>query len=149
MASTLTSMRVNVDNMDLAMVALNGLPPVYGILIVTLDAMGNDDDMFTFDRVKSRLFQGGQRAYERRSGNSKQLGSLALVGVGSQHSNNGGYVNLATYGCKNCNKLGHTEGHSWGKDIDGKCSPRPLGSNGLGQNVEWVSEKVEVNRIVR
>ena len=57
MASTLQAMEVVVDDKEMAMAMLNGLPPQYGTIITTLDAIGDDDASFTFEKVRSRLLQ--------------------------------------------------------------------------------------------
>ena len=73
LASTLKSMDCEVEDQELAMAALNGLPPTYEHLIVALDALGNDDKSFTFELIKSRLIQGEQRATERENASSSAL----------------------------------------------------------------------------
>ena len=65
LAATLKSMSVDIDDKELAMDALNRLPAIYENLIVALDAVGNDEKMFTFDLVKSRILQEEQRSVER------------------------------------------------------------------------------------
>lgn len=73
LASTLKPMGVTVYYKGLATAALNGLPFSRESLIVALDALGNDDDLFTFDLVKSRPLLEEQRASERGFKNRKQL----------------------------------------------------------------------------
>ena len=65
LAATLKSMNVDIDDQEMAMAALNGLPSSYEGLIIALDALGNDTKTFNFDLVKSRLLQEEQRANER------------------------------------------------------------------------------------
>ena len=55
---------VDIDDQEMAMAALNGLPVIYERLTVALDAVGNDEKSFSFDIVKSRLLQEEQRALE-------------------------------------------------------------------------------------
>ena len=126
LASTLKSMGVEIDDQELAMAALNGLPPSYESLIVALDALGNEEKFFTFELVKSRLLQEEQRSLERESTDLVSKPS-ALVGVSGS---NGGRLprrenKYANVRCKNCGNLGHTPSHCWGKNIDGKRPPNP------------------------
>lgn len=122
---------MSVNDKKIAMAALNGFPPSYRSLIRALDALRNDDDMVTFDLVKSRLLQEEQRASERDDINSKLLGSSALIGISQVDKD--GYTNLSTYRCKNCNNMGYTEAHCWGMDMDRKGPPRPANGNRQGQ----------------
>ena len=126
LAATLKSMGVEIDDQELAMAALNGLPSAYESLIVALDAVGNDEKSFTFELVKSRLLQEEQRAMERETTDNGSKSS-ALVGV-SGH-NGGSFVRrenkYANVRCKNCGNLGHTPSHCWGKNIDGRRPPAP------------------------
>eukprot|EP00171_Calliarthron_tuberculosum_P005101 IDg5101t1 len=57
MALTLESMNVTIDDKELAMAVLNGLPERYQSIITALDAIGDEDASFTFDKVRSRLLQ--------------------------------------------------------------------------------------------
>ncbi len=50
MASVLQSMGVIIDDKEMAMAVLNGLPPRFGTIITALDAIGDDDPSFTFDK---------------------------------------------------------------------------------------------------
>ncbi len=61
MASVLQSMDVTIDDKEMAMAVLNGLPPRFGTIITALDAIGDDDPSFTFDKVRSRLLQEEKR----------------------------------------------------------------------------------------
>ena len=79
-AATLKSMGVEIDDQELAMATLNGLPSTYESLIVALDALVNKERCFTFELVKSRLLQEDQRALERESPHLDPKSS-ALVGV--------------------------------------------------------------------
>ncbi len=54
MASVLQSMEVTIDDKEMAMAVLNGLPRRFGTIITALDAIGDDDPSFTFDKVRSR-----------------------------------------------------------------------------------------------
>ncbi len=122
LAATLKSMKVDIDDKEIAMAALNGLPSTYEGLIVALDALGNDDKSFTFDLVKSRLLQEEQRATEREKIVPSTRPS-ALVGVSGRTNANGKrYLN---HRCSICNHVGHTEEFCWGKDINGQRPPNP------------------------
>ncbi len=61
LASTLRSMGVEVDDKEMAMAVLNGLPERFNILISALDALGNENETFSLEFVKSRLLQEEQR----------------------------------------------------------------------------------------
>eukprot|EP00171_Calliarthron_tuberculosum_P023309 IDg23309t1 len=65
LASTLKSMGVTVDNNEMAMALLNGLPEKFDSLISALDAIGSDDQLFTFEFVSSRCEQEEQRQSQR------------------------------------------------------------------------------------
>lgn len=130
LAATLKSMDVDIDDEELAMAALNGLPSSYESLIFALDALGTDEKAFTFDLVKSRLLQEEQRANERQlvSHEPKQSALVGVSGKGNsgfrgdfnpkQHS----YVN---HRCENCGNIGHSKADCWGKDVNGRRPPNP------------------------
>eukprot|EP00171_Calliarthron_tuberculosum_P003752 IDg3752t1 len=61
LAATLRSMGVILEESEMAMALLNGLPERFDGLISALDALGNDDKIFTFDFIKSRCVQEEQR----------------------------------------------------------------------------------------
>ncbi len=61
LASTLKSIGVEIDDKELAMAVLNGLPERFDSLICALDALGNENDTFTLEFMKSRLLQEEQR----------------------------------------------------------------------------------------
>ena len=62
LAAILTPMNVEIDDKEIVMAVLNGLPARFEILIVALDALGSEDKMFSLEFVKSRLLQEEQRA---------------------------------------------------------------------------------------
>ena len=68
LAATLQSMSVEIDDKEIAMAVLNGLPPRFHSLIVALDAPGNEDKVFGLEFVNSRLLQeeGTTRMHEDR-----------------------------------------------------------------------------------
>ncbi len=150
LASTLKSMNVDIDDKEIAMAALNGLPSNYESLIVALDALGNDDDTFTFDLVKSRLLQEEQRSNDRENVIPTPRPS-ALVGLSG--SSNGGQKKYANYRCSNCGNLGHTEKVCWGKDINGKRPTKPnfvnkTKSNDPGNSAHVVEHKHSSDQII-
>eukprot|EP00171_Calliarthron_tuberculosum_P022052 IDg22052t1 len=61
MASILHSMNVLLDDKELALAAIIRLPPSYGTIITALDAIGDEDESFAFDKVCSRLVQKEKR----------------------------------------------------------------------------------------
>ncbi len=62
MASVLESMGVTIDDKEKAMAVLNGLPKRFETISTALDAIGDDDPSFTFDKVRSRLLQEEKRS---------------------------------------------------------------------------------------
>ncbi len=65
MVSVLESMGVINDDKDKAMEVHNGLPKRFETMITALDAIGDDDPSFTFDKVRDRLFQEEKRSAMR------------------------------------------------------------------------------------
>ena len=61
LAAKLKLMNVHIDDKEMAMAVLNGLPPRFDNLIVAPDALGNEEKVFSLDFVKSRLLQEEQR----------------------------------------------------------------------------------------
>ena len=61
LAARLKSMNVEIDDKEIAMAALNGLPARFESLIVALNALGSEDKMFSLEFVESRLLQEEQR----------------------------------------------------------------------------------------
>ena len=129
LAATLKSMSVEIDDQELAMAALNGLPASYESLIVALDALGNDKTVFTFDLVKSRLLQEEQRATEREMSESI-IKPSALVGVSEENhekiGTNGKHPHrYSKHRCETCGNIGHSASVCWGKDVNGRRPPNP------------------------
>ncbi len=50
-------MGVDIDDKEMAMAVLNGLPERFNSLISALDALGNEDEAFSLDFVKRRYFK--------------------------------------------------------------------------------------------
>jgi len=98
LASTLKSMSVDVDDKEIAMAVLNGLPTKYEGLIVALDALGNDDTTFSFELVKSRLLQEEQRAEERSKSENRNSDSSALFNTNGTNQIHQGIIALIAVG---------------------------------------------------
>ena len=119
LASILKSMGVEIDEKEMGMAVLNGLPARYDSLIVALDALGNEDKIFTLDFVKSRLLQEEQRSHMRDL-NEVTKANAALV---NQPRSQGRPI----YQCTNCGRNGHTAQKCWGKDVNGRRPEPPAG----------------------
>lgn len=61
LSSSLKSINVTVEDKEVAMEVLNGLPDRFESLISAMDALGNEYKTFTLDLVKRRLLQEEQR----------------------------------------------------------------------------------------
>ena len=118
LAARLQSMSVEIDDKEIAMAVLNGLPSRFDNLIVALDALGNEDKVFGLEFVKSRLLQEEQRE------------SMKIPSATSPHTP--AFVNRmpnrSDMKCTNCNRAGHTAARCWGKDVNGR---RPAPPNGF------------------
>lgn len=79
LASTLKGMNVSIDDAEMAMAVLNGLPDRFDSLICALDALGNDDESFSLDFVKKRVLQEEQRMKTRTDGVVAKAETEALV----------------------------------------------------------------------
>jgi len=126
LASTLKSMDVTIQDEELAMSTLCGLPPAYEHLIVALDALGNDSRTFTFEFVKSRLIQEEQRIHTKDLEHSSS-DSSALFGVRTEHERRPNPRNRLK--CTHCNRFGHTADRCWGKDLKKRFNPRGTGND--------------------
>jgi len=120
MASVLESMGVDIDDKEMAMAVLNGLPKSFRTLITALDAIGDDDPSFTFDKVRSRLLQEERRSIMLTSSRPASQSS-ALI---NQSPRPGRGLNRKH--CTHCNKTNHTEPYCWEK------YGRPTASRGKG-----------------
>lgn len=103
MASVLQTMDVAIDDKELAMAVLNGLPSRFGTIITALDAIGDDDDSFSFDKVRSRLLQEEKRwATRSRSQFSNRTSALLRS---SSEEDTGNQKNH----CTHCGRNNHNE----------------------------------------
>ena len=84
LANTLKSMSVNIDDAEMAMAMLNGLPERFDGLISALDAIGDDNEVFTFEYVISRCQQEEQRHIQRISAAQKKSETAALLATSSK-----------------------------------------------------------------
>ncbi|CDF34864.1 unnamed protein product [Chondrus crispus] len=117
LAAILKSMSVNIHDKEMAMAVLNGLPARFQALIVALDALGNEEKIFSLDFVKSRLLQEEQRANMKSS--SSQTSALVNRAPNNRDIND--------YKCTNCGHTGHTATRCWGKDSNGRRPAPPSG----------------------
>jgi gag-polypeptide of LTR copia-type len=103
----LKAMGVTIDEEEVAMAVLNGLPPKYDHLIVALDTMG-DDAKLTLEFTRSRLMKEEQRSDVRglRSPSKVKTEDAALVGNSSEKSV-GHMRDRGDNMCFRCNKPGH------------------------------------------
>lgn len=109
LASTLESMQVEIDEKELAMAVLNGLPSQYQPIITALDAIGDDDESFTFSKVRSRLLQEEKRIQIRTKSSTSATDSALVSQSGNQGRRRSRVV------CMHCGRPGHTEPDCWDK----------------------------------
>lgn len=102
LAATLKSMSVTVDESEMAMAMLNGLPDAYDPLISALDAIGGQDEKLEFDYVKSRVIQEEQRSDIRAGQAATRAESAALVSQRKERPV-----------CTHCKKKGHLASKCW------------------------------------
>eukprot|EP00171_Calliarthron_tuberculosum_P010547 IDg10547t1 len=79
MASVLESIGVLIDDKELAMAVLNGLPEHYQPIITALDAIGDERDSFTLEKVRSRLLQEEKKASSDKNTPSVQEMRHSLI----------------------------------------------------------------------
>ena len=113
------AMGVAIDDQEMAMTVLCGLPPKYEHLIVAIDAAA-DDKSLSMDFVKSRLLQEEQRMLDRDD--VKSAADAALVN--KQHGAGGNDVVV----CGHCGK-NHPDSKCWSKHPH----LRPRKANGKGK----------------
>eukprot|EP00171_Calliarthron_tuberculosum_P000627 IDg627t1 len=109
MAATLKSMDVVIDDKEMAMAVLNGLPQRFETIITALDAIGDDDISFTFDKVRGRLLQEEKRFTMRESSSQSTKSSALVHSVPSRSSSS------SSKRCTHCGRTNHTEPHCWEK----------------------------------
>ena len=103
--ATLKSMGVDVDEEEMAMAALNGLPGRYEYIITALDAVSDGESRFTYDLVKSRLLQEEQRAHMRTEADHVDGSALFNRTADVARRN--------VPRCGHCQRIGHTEARCW------------------------------------
>ena len=114
----------DIDNSEMAMAMLNGLPELYDPLISALDAIYGESSSLDFDIVKSRAIQEEQRIQIRTCQASLRAEESALL------SRN--YLRA----CEYCKKPGHTENKCWKKHPHLKPRRRSNALLGEHQSVE-------------
>ena len=105
LSSTLKSMSVDIDDSEMAMALLNGLPDEYSSLISALDALGSEESQLNFEFVKARIMQEEQRINMRNFEALKKTGASSLVA--NEHR--------SRPKCDYCGKIGHKESRCWKK----------------------------------
>ncbi len=108
LAATLKSMKVLIDESEVAMAMLNGLPEAYDPLISAIDAISGEDDKLQFDYVKSRIIQEEQRINARTSQAASKAEAAALLSKDTTPPDR-------RPTCAHCNKKGHKEARCWKK----------------------------------
>lgn len=108
MATVLSAMGVDIDDKEMAMAVLNGLPSSFQTLITALDAIGDEDPTFTFDKVRSLLLQEERRAAILKPGSSSTDTAALFSKSGKQSGNN-------RKKCTHCGRTNHTEPYCWQK----------------------------------
>ncbi len=93
-------MGVDIDDQEIAMTVLTGLPSRFDNLISALDALGEDQNIFTLDFIKGRLLQEEQRTDIRIEKLNIKSESSALVATRRDGK-------PFTDKCTHCNKSGH------------------------------------------
>ncbi len=78
MASTLQSMDATINDKEMAMAVLNGLPPRFETLITALEAIGHDYASFLVHKDRSRLLQ-EKRGPTMRTKSKKTESEIALL----------------------------------------------------------------------
>lgn len=125
-ASVLESMGVSIDDKEMAMAVLNGLPERFQSIITALDAIGDGDESFTLDKVRSCLLQEERRSSLRESCSSNSEAAALM--------NNSIPLNSKRSGkkCTFCGRKGHTRPECW--DEHGKPARYRKTNSKPGQN---------------
>ena len=103
----LKAMDVKIDESEMAMALLNGLPDAFHPLISALDALGTEDKTLNFEFVKSRVMQEEQRIKIRADESLLKTETSALF---TNHQKA-----KRRPSCDNCGKLGHVASKCWDK----------------------------------
>ena len=130
LASDLKSMEVSVNDEDIAMTILCGLPERFEHLIVAIDTVADDSNL-TLDFVKSRLLQEEQRINDR--GNASTKPDSALM-AGKRRD----------FKCTYCKKKGHTEPYCF-KKRDELARQRQSSSGLIGNGKQSSSSAAQIN----
>lgn len=109
LGSVLRSMEANLDEQEIAMTILCGLPPEYEALVTTLDALSADSAVFNLDLVESRLLQEEQRQQQKQTSNAD---ATALI---SNSYRRRPTSNQRQPACTYCGRRGHSEQKCWDK----------------------------------
>lgn len=117
LSTILKSMNVQIENEEVVMAVLNGLPKQYDNIITALDALGSEST-FSLEFVKSRLLQEEQRNNIRGAAS----GETALVQRPRPPPRQ-------TLKCTHCGRKGHTESRCWDKYPE----QRPKRPSGAGR----------------
>ncbi len=91
------------------MAVLNGLPKRFETIITALDAIGDDDPSFTFDKVRSRLLQEEKRSAMRDNASI----ATDTSGLLNRAPEDDGKPNQKH--CTHCGRRNHTEPYCWEK----------------------------------
>ena len=101
----LKAMDVKIDEPEMAMALLNGLPGAFHPLISALDALGTEDKTLNFEFVKSRVMQEEQRMKIRADESLVKTETSALF-INRQKARR-------RPSCDNCGKLGYVSSECW------------------------------------
>lgn len=107
LSNTLKSMGCFIDESELSMALLNGLPEAYDALISAMDAVSGESETLKFDYVKSRVVQEEQRIGMRINQAVLKEESSALLSKDTSK--------FTRPKCTHCNRLGHSEEKCWKK----------------------------------
>ena len=116
LAGRLKSMKVEIDDKEIAMAVLNGLPARFESLIVAINALGNEDDVVSLDFVKSRFLQDEQRAEMKGNSFASSKDSALMNRAPSTGRTNH---------CTDYNRSGQTAPYCGDKGINGRRPPPP------------------------
>lgn len=97
MASILESMYVQIDDKEMSMAVLNGLPQLHSTLIPALDAIGDEDASFTFDKLRIRLLKEESRTILQGEGIYSTSKASALFNQSSVGTTRGAANKSFTY----------------------------------------------------